>query len=773
MLVNFLKCCRKSFFLQVIVLFVPLALGIIGIAVYTYQAEKRQELRTALLNEFTILKMGKSFIQQTLDRVEKDVQYLSQYHDFEEYIATGSAENLKHISHDFKLVMQNLRVYNQLRWIDETGMERLRINFNNGVPVLVPKQKLQNKKDRYYFSEAMQLREGETYFSKFDLNVENQKVEIPYKPMIRVATPIVNKEDDYKGIFIINYFGEELLQKFTEGTAVSRGDVMLLNDKGYWLKGVKKSDEWGFMFNRNDLSLSHRYPSVWKRIANNEEGQFIDEKGLWTFTTVRPSINMLGVSNPNIQEMKWKAVIFVPSERLYVKSNALFVTLSLYTLLGLVGAGTGSFILAYLYRKKELALNDFRKLQKKTEGILLSVPDIIMQVDNDKRYVWANKQGLIFFGTDVIGKEASFYFEGEQDTYETVHSLLEGNIDSVYVESWQRRQDGEKRLLAWWCQTLRDEDGKITGVLSTARDITDEKTIQQSLKESERKYKNLAKAMEQIDDIFYITDKFGNISYVNEAYCRHTGYTKEEIIGQNARMSKSGMHDQAFYKELWATILGGETYRNTLINRKKNDDLYYEKKTITPLKDDNQQIVGFISTGKDVTQETMLHQEVERIATIDNLTGIYNRHKFEELFTLESERSRRFGHPLSMILIDIDHFKLVNDMYGHDIGDRVLKHLAQIVQENIRKIDIFARWGGEEFLVLSPNTDFESIQSLAEKLRVAVANATFPEIQHITISLGLSVFEKEDTFSELFKRADKGLYEAKENGRNRIGIVKA
>lgn len=762
MLGNFFKCCRRSFFLQVIILFVPVALGIIGIAVYTYQDEKKQELQVISSNEHSMLKLGKNAIQETLKRVKNDVQYLSQYHDFEDYIATGSPENLKHISHDFKLVMQSLRVYDQLRWIDERGMERLRINFNNGAPTLVPNEELQNKKNRYYFSEAMQFREGETYFSKFDLNVDNQKIEIPYKPMIRAAAPIVNKDGDCKGIFIINYLGEELIQKFTQVTAVSTGDVMLLNDKGYWLKGANKSDEWGFMFNRDDLSLSYRHPSAWKRISNEEEGQFLDEKGLWTFTTVRPSSNELGVNHSTV----WKAVIFVPLEKLYLKSNALFLSLSLFALLGLIAAGTGSFILAYLYRKKQLALNNFRGLQKRTEGILLSVPDIIMQVDAEKRYVWANTQGLKFFGEDVIGKEASVYFEGKQETYASVHPVLMGDIDSVYVESWQRRYDGKKRLLAWWCRNLKDEEGNVTGMLSTARDITEEY-------EREKEIEKLSKAMEQIDDIVYITDKFGNFSYVNSAYSRHTGYTRDEVIGQNARISKSGMHDQLFYKELWTTIMSGEVYRKTLINRKKNGDLYYEKKTITPLKDDRAAVIGFISTGKDVTEEEMLNQEIERIATIDKLTGIYNRHKFEELFTLESERARRFTQPLSLILIDIDHFKSVNDTYGHDVGDKVLVQLSVIVQENIRKIDIFARWGGEEFLVLCPGTQMDNVKELAEKLRMAVANTIFPEVQHITISLGISIFEKEDTFSELFKRADKGLYDAKENGRNRIGFVNA
>lgn len=763
MLKKFIKCCRRNFLLQITVLFLPIAIGIIGVALYNYDAEKKQEYRLNASNQFAILNMGKNSITQALDRVKYDVQYLSHYHEFEDYIMTGSSEKVEDLSHDFKFVMGNRRVYDQIRWLDESGMERLRINFNRGSPTLIDSKYLQNKEGRYYFSDAMQHKAGETYFSLFDLNVENEKIETPYKPMIRSATPVIGKDGHKKGIFIINYLGDELIRKFIDATSLSNGDVMLLNSDGYWLKGVKKSDEWGFMFNRNHLSLAHRYPSVWQRISKAEEGQFVDEKGLWSFMTIRPSVN--------IKDPIWKAVILLPTEKLYIKTDALLVRLSILTVLGLVLAGIGSVSLAYFYRKKQLTLNELSKLHQRTEGILRAVPDMIMQVDIEKRYVWANHIGIEFFGEEVIGKEASFYFEGEQDVYTIVQPLFDGENHAVYVESWQRRRDGEKRLLAWWCQALWDEGGSVTGTLSTARDITEEYQIQKNLQESEKKYKNLAKAMEQVDDILYITDKFGNISYVNGAYCRHTGYTQAEVIGVNSRISKSGMHDVLFYKELWRTVLSGEVYRNTLINRKKNGDLYYEKKTITPLKDDNQQIVGFISSGKDVTQETMLHQEVERIAMIDSLTGIYNRHKFEELFALESERSRRFSSPLSMIMIDLDHFKSVNDRYGHDIGDDVLKGVALVIQSNIRKNDIFARWGGEEFLILSPGTNPKNIHELAEKLRHAVELAIYPEVGRITISLGISTFTKDDSFNEFFKRADEGLYIAKANGRNQVGSI--
>jgi len=138
--------------------------------------------------------------------------------------------------------------------------------------------------------------------------------------------------------------------------------------------------------------------------------------------------------------------------------------------------------------KAEEELTD---LNTRQEAILAAVPDIIMEVNAEKIYSWANRAGMEFFGDDVIGKEADFYFEGEQKTYETVKPLFTGNEDIIYVQSWQRRRDGEKRLLAWWCRVLKDENNKVTGALSSARDITDQLKAEEALKESEDKYRSI------------------------------------------------------------------------------------------------------------------------------------------------------------------------------------------------------------------------------------------------------------------------------------------
>ncbi|MGZ8948675.1 MAG: sensor histidine kinase [Candidatus Aminicenantales bacterium] len=152
----------------------------------------------------------------------------------------------------------------------------------------------------------------------------------------------------------------------------------------------------------------------------------------------------------------------------------------------LLGAGGGiGFVWrhqrARFYRERYEAAEALRAVSLRLEALLLAVPDIIMEVDNNKVYTWANRAGLEFYGEDVIGKEAAFYFEGEQDTYRTVKPLFDGHEGVIYVESWQRRRDGEKRLLAWWCRVLKDENGRVTSALSSALDITERRKAEEAL----------------------------------------------------------------------------------------------------------------------------------------------------------------------------------------------------------------------------------------------------------------------------------------------------
>ncbi|VVB87466.1 PAS fold protein [uncultured archaeon] len=155
------------------------------------------------------------------------------------------------------------------------------------------------------------------------------------------------------------------------------------------------------------------------------------------------------------------------------------------------GTVIGVAVLALDITERKRAEDVLKSLVMRYQTICAAVPDIIMETDINKIYTWSNKAGYEFFGDDVVGKEAAFYFEGEQEIYNIVQPLFSGIEDTIYVESWQRRKDGEKRLLAWWCHNLKDPVGTVVGTFSTARDITGSKYAEEELRKSESRYRSL------------------------------------------------------------------------------------------------------------------------------------------------------------------------------------------------------------------------------------------------------------------------------------------
>jgi len=166
-------------------------------------------------------------------------------------------------------------------------------------------------------------------------------------------------------------------------------------------------------------------------------------------------------------------------------------------------------------------------------------------------------------------------------------------------------------------------------------------------------------------------------------------------------------------------------------------------------------------------------RKLEQLATVDKLSGLYNRMKIEMYCDMEIDRAERYNEIFSMILIDIDYFKEINDAHGHNIGDRVISNISKVLQSSIRCVDYVGRWGGEEFLILLPKTTAQQAFQIAEKIRITIMEEDFSPAQNITISAGITEYIQGDTTEKIIQRADEELYKAKESGRNQIQIYEA
>ena len=164
-------------------------------------------------------------------------------------------------------------------------------------------------------------------------------------------------------------------------------------------------------------------------------------------------------------------------------------------------------------------------------------------------------------------------------------------------------------------------------------------------------------------------------------------------------------------------------------------------------------------------------RELEVLASTDALTGLYNRRKFTEVLDQELSRYQRYKQKFCLINIDIDYFKSINDKYGHDVGDIVIKEFAEALKSNIRKSDSAGRWGGEEFLLLIIESDLQHALKVAEKIKQAIGSVTFDDVGKVTVSIGVSEVKEEDSHEDIVRRSDQALYKAKDNGRDRIEII--
>jgi len=180
----------------------------------------------------------------------------------------------------------------------------------------------------------------------------------------------------------------------------------------------------------------------------------------------------------------------------------------------------------------------------------------------------------------------------------------------------------------------------------------------------------------------------------------------------------------------------------------------------------NRYQVSFYNISRMVAEK----DAIAKVAEKDDLTQIYNRSKFNKVLSLALRKAEIYKESFTIILFDIDHFKHVNDKYGHNVGDQVLVQLTLLIKSQLRSQDTFARWGGEEFIILSKNANRNDSYALSDRLRQSIETFPFDEIGHLTCSFGVSQYEKNDNATELLKRADNALYRAKNNGRNRVSM---
>lgn len=380
--------------------------------------------------------------------------------------------------------------------------------------------------------------------------------------------------------------------------------------------------------------------------------------------------------------------------------------------------------------------------------------------------VWSDEVFRIF-GVEVGQHEPTYegvldYVHPEDRTRVAVAvaDALRGQAD-YDIEHRIVRPDGSLRTVHQRARVVRDMSGQPLRMRGTVQDVTERRQLEDQL----RYERDLgATVLDGLPAIFFLLDRYRNPVRWNRNLESVTGAGSQQVPGGDVLDFVDPADRQRVASAIALALQEGSAEIEAGLRTAAGDTIPYFFTGNRVELGGATFLAGF---GVDISERKRLERELARQASHDHLTGLYNRLKFEELLELECERSRRYRTQFAVVMFDIDHFKQVNDDFGHDVGDRVLKRVADIVGQQIRRTDSLARWGGEEFMLLLPQTDLGHAVRIAEAARRRVDQASFPGPGRLTISLGVAEYQADETVSALFKRVDKALYEAKQTGRNR------
>ena len=424
-------------------IFIPLFILFTGV-VFTIRKIQYNSDRLILLSSerFDIDQESKS-IHRDLNYIIGDLQIMAALDFFDAlWREPNNRETKNRIATIFRKVSNQRQFYDQIRLFNSKGEEMVRVNLKDSVAVVVAEKDLQNKSQRPYFFNTLILNRNEVYVSPFDLNIENKKIEIPLKPILRFATPVFDEKGEKKGILVFNYLGEYMLRNSEPGD-ISRfkKHFMLLNKDSYWLKAPEAKLEWGFMFgNKKSVNFQYYHPEEWKIISSQTSGQFENDRGLFTFNTIYPLENndseFIWTEQEAFQAAQnyyWKAVAFVSRDELCESNREKSIELLIVYLLLIILSGWGAWVLARSINRRKLAEEKIHENLMKLQDLNATKDRFFSIIAHDLRSPFNTMLGFGEMLKEEVDnektehlKEYTYYlYSGIQKTYNLLNGLLD------------------------------------------------------------------------------------------------------------------------------------------------------------------------------------------------------------------------------------------------------------------------------------------------------------------------------------------------------------
>ena len=480
-------------------IFIPFVILTSFFAYYSYRSETTNRRNTIEIEEMQVLKHLETLTSYSFKVIAADLRFLSRQQTLQKLL-DGNISAVASLANDWRLFAESKAIYDQIRFLDSSGQEVVRVNYNNGKPVIVLANKLQNKANRYYFQETLRLEEGNVFVSPFDLNIEHGQIEQPLKPMIRFGVPIFDRQGQKRGIVLVNYLGNHLINTLlTTQTELSHKQNMLLNSDGFWLVDPDPSREWGFMYG-NDKTFGKAYPQAWSYMQGNEQGQFVSKSGLFSFLTIHPlseswpsyngaaKVSMEHEHLFSDQPFHWKAVTFIPTLSLEIAGRSLRNKALGLFLLFIVSLGTVSWLLALAWTKRSL---DFVALAKSEQelrnsslryqdlslqfqGVLEGIDDSLLILDAGLAVIWDNNHQRNEDDSESGKPILQEILTTERRTGQTIIAHC------LQSRASQQTQTSDNKGKSWMIRAvpIKDNQDAVVNVVLIAQDITEFQRLQ-------------------------------------------------------------------------------------------------------------------------------------------------------------------------------------------------------------------------------------------------------------------------------------------------------
>lgn len=475
-------------------LWLPLILLLAVVLWQLYRTQVDTDLTVTLASERQSIQLAKQAINAELGLLRSDALYLAEHTSLQQWLETGQSESRQQLSTDLLNFSRQRGLYDQIRFIDAEGLERVRINWNHGQPHAVPADKLQNKSNRYYVRNTLNLNKNTVYISPFDLNIERRAIEQPIKPMIRLGTPVFDHQGRKRGLIVMNYLGQRLLDRLRAIPSESQLGLWLLNAEGYWLLGPQPEMEWGFMYpDRKDMRVAQQYPDIWSLLKDKPlEGQQLREQGLFTYS----GVSLMGAFDSNVHN-GWVLMTYVSTATLATKTDKhaqnlgiTFVVLAL--LLGLL-----SGLVTYQGERRLQNEVKLRASESRFRGLLDSAPDAIVIVDRRGCITLTNIQAENWFGygrTELLGQPVENLIPErfrekhapQRENYQSAPSTRPMGRD---IELYGLRKDGSEFPVEISLSPIAAEQGML--VTSIIRDISARKQAEKAQRQVQARYQEL------------------------------------------------------------------------------------------------------------------------------------------------------------------------------------------------------------------------------------------------------------------------------------------